>query len=154
MYKIRFVWVGKTQDPLLRNGMRDYLSRLSRFVPAEILELKTSTSTTAVDAVKTKETRLIQQHLNKADHNILLDEGGVQYTSQTFAASLESLKLIQTKRVNFVIGCAHGFDHAVIPNATLLSLSPMTFPHQLTRLILLEQVYRAFTIMNNHRYHH
>ena len=138
----------------MRNGIKDYLGRLSRFVPVEILELKASTPTAAVDAVKTKETRLIQQNLNKSDHNILLDESGVQYTSQTFAASLESLKLIQTKRVNFVIGGAHGFDHTVMPDATLLSLSPMTFPHQLTRLILLEQVYRAFTIMNNHRYHH
>ena len=137
----------------MRNGIKDYLSRLSRFVRVEILELKASTPPAAVDAVKTKETRLIQQNLNKSDHNILLDESGVQYTSQTFAASLESLKLIQTKRVNFVIGGAHGFDHTVMPDATLLSLSPMTFPHQLTRLIILEQVYRAFTIMNNHRYH-
>ena len=149
--------VGKTDTGWVREGLEIYSSRLSRYVPfnvKEIPELKNASSLTRAQ-VKEKEGELILKSLDTKDTVILLDELGKEYTSVEFSREIERLLGGGGKKLVFVIGGAFGFSDAVYARCDgKLSLSKMTFPHQMVRTIFAEQLYRAFTIIKGEPYHH
>ena len=156
MYKIRFIWVGKLQDKYLQTGLDLYLKKLNPYVKIEVLEVKSGIySSGTVKEWKAKDTERVLKKLDADEAYVFLDESGKQNTSTELAHLLEQQKRIQFSRINFLIGGPYGWDKSQFPpHSYTLSLSLMTFNHQMVRLILLEQVYRAFTIMNGEPYHH
>ena len=154
--RIRLLTVGKTDIPWVREGLEMYLSRLEHYASfslEEIPELKNVSSMTQ-EQIKHKEGELILKTVRPRDRVILLDEHGKEYRSLEFAAQLSSW--MQAGRdLLFVIGGAYGFSPQVYSRADgKLSISPMTFSHQLVRTIFAEQLYRAFTILRGEPYHH
>lgn len=153
--KIKLIWIGKTKDDFVQNGADEYVKRLSRFAQLEIIcipDLKNAKKLNPSE-IKQKEGHLI---LQKTSSNpiILLDEKGKQFTSVEFASYLQKFQSNSIKEIQFIIGGAYGFSKEVYQRATAkLSISKMTFSHQLIRPIFLEQLYRAYTIINNHPYH-
>lgn len=155
--KIRLILVGKTVGAPLREAVAAYVDRLvhyASFSVEEIPELKQAASLSR-DQVKVREEALIAARLNPADHVVLLDERGNRYTSLQWAQHLERHLSHSPRDLVFVIGGAYGFSPGMYARADeRLSLSEMTFSHQLVRLIFVEQLYRAFTIIRGEPYHH
>lgn len=150
--KIACWFTGKTQEGFVREGLQLYQKRLQRFGPVDIVELRDVGS--GPDAPATEATQVLRQ-LQPSDVLILLDERGDLLTSREFAAYLDKLQMQGGSRLVFLAGGAYGFDPALRARANgTLSLSPMTFNHQLVRLVFLEQLYRAATIQHGHPYHH
>jgi 23S rRNA (pseudouridine1915-N3)-methyltransferase len=154
--KISLIQIGKTQDKSLIAFIKDYEKRLSRFIEFETITLKEAKlhKNAPKDEYKKKEASEIIQHLKNIPCTILLDETGKEYDSISFANQTNKL-LEQNGHIGFLIGGAYGF-HQSIYNLGLqkIALSKMTFTHQWSRLILVEQLYRAFTIKMNIPYHH
>ena len=144
-------------ESYLREGMAVYESRLKHYAPfsvEEIPELKQVSAFTQ-DQIKEKEGGLILQRLKDSDFVILLDERGRTFSSLEWAANLQDRMAHGSGDIVFVIGGSYGFSKAVYDRCNdKLSLSRMTFSHQLVRLIFLEQLYRAFTIIRGEPYHH
>lgn len=155
--KITLLTVGKTDKDWVRQGMDIYISRLKHYIPfsvVEIPELKNVSSLTK-DQIKTREGELILKNVRPADDMILMDERGKQYTSVELAKVIQDKISYAGKDMVFVIGGAYGFSEAVYRRAdSKISLSKMTFSHQMVRAIFVEQIYRAFTIMRGEPYHH
>lgn len=149
--------IGKTTENYLQTGIEQYQKRLQhycKFTIESIPNLKNRQKLTT-DQIKTKEGAVILSKVQTSDFLILLDERGKVYTSVKFSGYLEQLMSRGYKRVIFLIGGAYGFSDAVYQRAnSQLSLSAMTFSHQMVRLFFAEQLYRAFTILNNEPYHH
>lgn len=149
--------VGKTDIPWVREGLEMYVSRLGHYVPfslKEIPELK-GVSAFSRDQIRKKEGELILAQLRPADEVILLDERGREYRSVEFADWLGRRMAGSGRDLVFVVGGAYGFSDAVYARAAgKLSLSKMTWSHQLVRTIFAEQLYRAFTILRGEPYHH
>ncbi len=157
MMKISLLTVGKTDISWVREGLETYSARLSRYVPfsiREIPELK-NTSALSKEQIKEKEGELILKNIRTSDTVILLDERGKEYRSIEFAKEIEKLLSGGGKDIVFVIGGAYGFSEAVYSRSNgLVSLSRMTFSHQMVRTVFTEQLYRAFTIIKGEPYHH
>ena len=155
--KITLLTVGKTDRDWVRQGLDIYVSRLKHYIPfilTEIPELK-NVSALSKDQIKLKEGELILKNIRPADDVILLDEHGKEYSSVQLAKILQDKISYECKDIVFVIGGAYGFSDAVYERAnSKLSLSKMTFSHQMVRTIFAEQLYRAFTIMKGEPYHH
>lgn len=155
--KITLLTVGRTDKDWVRQGLDIYVSRLKHYIPfamVEIPELKNVSSLTK-DQIKTREGELILKNIRPTDDVILLDERGRQYTSVELARLLQDKISYVGKDIVFVIGGAYGFSEAVYSRAdSKMSLSKMTFSHQMVRAIFAEQIYRAFTIMKGEPYHH
>lgn len=155
--KITLLTVGKTDKDWVRQGLDIYVSRLKHYVPfaiTEIPELK-NVSALSKDQIKTKEGELILKNIRNTDDVILLDERGKEYSSMELAKILQDKITYGGKDIVYVIGGAYGFSDAVYARAnSKLSLSRMTFSHQMVRAIFAEQIYRAFTIMKGEPYHH
>lgn len=149
--------VGKTDIQWVKDGLDVYVSRLRHYVPfsvTEIPELKKVSALTEAQ-IKEKEGELILRQVGPADILILLDERGSQYRSVEFARWLEKQLNQSARNLIFVIGGAYGFSSSVYERADgKISLSPMTFSHQMVRTIFAEQLYRAFTILKGEPYHH
>ena len=154
--RICLLTVGKTDAGWVREGLETYSSRLSRYVPFsvnEIPELKNASSLSKAQ-VKEKEGELILSRVTAKDTVILLDEKGKEYSSSEFAKEVEKL-ISSGKNIVFVIGGAFGFSDAVYARCDgKVSLSKMTFTHQMVRAVFTEQLYRAFTIIKGEPYHH
>ena len=154
--KIRLLTVGKTDSGWVREGLETYSSRLGRYVPfsiKEIPELKNASALSRTQ-IKEKEGELILDNVISKDVAILLDEHGKEYTSVEFAREIERLS-IGGRNIVFVNGGAYGFSEAVYARCDgKVSLSRMTFPHQMVRTVFTEQLYRAFTIIKGEPYHH
>ena len=154
--KITLLTVGKTDIGWVREGLETYSSRLVHYVPftvREIPELK-NTSSLSKAQVKEKEGDLILGCLSPSDTVILLDEHGKEFSSVGFAHEIETL-INAGRNTVFVIGGAYGFSDAVYSRCNgKVSLSKMTFSHQMVRAIFTEQLYRAFTIIKGQPYHH
>ena len=154
--RICLLTVGKTDAGWVREGLETYSSRLSRYVPFsvnEIPELKNASSLSKAQ-VKEKEGELILLRVTAKDTVILLDEKGKEYSSSEFAKEVEKL-ISSGNNIVFVIGGAFGFSDAVYARSDgKVSLSRMTFTHQMVRTIFVEQLYRAFTIIKGEPYHH
>lgn len=155
--KIALLTVGKTDVNWVKQGLDIYMSRLKHYIPfsiTEIPELK-NVSSLSKDQIKTKEGELILKNIKPTDDVILLDEHGKQYGSVEFATLLQNKINYEGKDIVFVIGGAYGFSEPVYNRAnSKISLSKMTFSHQMVRVIFAEQIYRAFTIMKGEPYHH
>lgn len=155
--KIRLVTVGKTDIKWVREGIEMYLSRLVHYVKfsiVEIPELKNASSLTQ-NQIKEKEGALVLAQLSASDDVVLLDEHGKEMRSVEFASFLQDKMNRGGKDLAFVIGGAYGFSPDVYARADgKISLSRMTFSHQMVRALFVEQVYRAFTIIKGEPYHH
>lgn len=148
--KFQFVWVGKTRDKNWKALQDEYLKRLSHFVRCEVRETKDA----AGPMRKETEGNRILEVLNQKSFAVLLDERGSQISSRSLAERLTLWELNGTKDVTFIIGGAEGVSAAVAERAgDRLSLSFLTFTHEMARVILLEQLYRAFTILRGFPYH-
>lgn len=155
--KIVLLTVGKTDIDWVKQGLDIYVSRLKHYIQFsinEIPELKNVSALTR-EQIKTREGELIMKSIRPTDDVILLDEKGKEYSSTEFASLLEKKLAYGGKDIVFIIGGAYGFSEAVYQRAnSRISLSRMTFSHQMVRAIFAEQIYRAFTIMKGEPYHH
>lgn len=155
--KITLLAVGKTDNKYLIEGIEKYLNRLKHYINFKlsvIPEIKNTKSLTEAQQ-KTKEAALILKNISNTDILILLDEKGKKYTSLNFAQYLNKQMIGSVQHLVFVIGGPYGFDETVYKRSNgSLSLSEMTFSHQMVRLFFVEQLYRSFTILNSEPYHH
>lgn len=155
--KIMLLTVGKTDVRWVKEGLDLYVSRLSHYIPftlMEIPELKNASSLSK-EQIKDKEGESILKTLKATDEVILLDEKGKEFRSMEFAGMIENRLNRGGRDMVFVVGGAYGFNDAVYRRAdSMLSLSKMTFSHQMVRTIFAEQLYRAFTIIKGEPYHH
>lgn len=155
--KLHLLVVGRTVDKQLDALIRDYVGRIKHYLPFEmevIPELKNAKSLT-FDQQKEREGELILKSLKDGDWVVLLDEGGREFRSIEFARHLEQRQASVARRMVFIVGGPYGFSKAVYAVAQeKLSLSRMTFSHQMVRLFIVEQLYRAMTILKGEPYHH
>ncbi len=152
--KCRVIWLGKTRDQWIRQGIAEYSGRIARYLPLTIDELKDEKDSDAEEGRRREGERLLKQ-LPANALLVVMDERGEQMDSRKFAAFIGKQRDSGTPEIIFAIGGAYGFSEEVRNRASkLLSLSQMTFTHQMVRPFLLEQIYRAFTILNNEPYHH
>jgi len=154
--KITLLTIGKTDEAYLRAGIEKYMKRLAHYTTFEIIEhtLARKWQSLPPAQLKQKEAEVILQQMEKADYCVLLDERGKSFTSVEFSSFIQQRLNQSTKNLLFVVGGAWGFDQAVKASANMkLSLSYMTFSHQMVRLFFIEQLYRAFTIIRNENYH-
>ena len=155
--KITLLTVGRTDVKWVREGLELYSSRLVHYVPFSVVEIPGLKGVAALsqEQIKTREGKLILKSLKPADEVILLDEHGREYRSVEFASMIENRLARGGRDIVFVIGGAYGFSQAIYDRANaLMSLSKMTFSHQMVRTIFVEQLYRAFTIIKGEPYHH
>lgn len=155
--KITLIAVGKTSTPYIADATSDFVKRASRYQPVEtviIPDIKGSRGLTE-EAQKLREGRAILAALQPGDLVTLLDERGRELTSRQFAATIEQAMVSGLKRMVFVVGGPYGFSPEVYARADRqLSLSKMTFTHEMVRLFFAEQIYRAMTILRGEPYHH
>ena len=154
--EIQLLCVGKTDHSFWASAVDDYAKRLKHYVKFSILYLPNAKAKKKINSeeIKNEEARLITQKIKVEDVVYLLDEKGKSYTSTGFSKQIEQHMIISTKRIIFVIGGAYGFsDQLYQKYPKLMCLSEMTFSHQMVRLFFCEQLYRTFTIINNHPYH-
>ena len=157
--KIKFITVGKLKEKYLNDGIKEYSKRISAYADIEIIEvaderIPDKASLAEETLVKVKEGRKILDKVKQDDYMILLDVSGKEMDSVAFSKHIEKCMIDGKSTIVFVIGGSLGHGEEVLSRANMrLSFSPMTFPHQLMRRILIEQVYRAFKIMKNETYH-
>lgn len=155
--QIKLLAIGKTDHPAIHEMIDEYSKRLGHYIrfDLEILpDIKNAKNLTEV-VQKEKEGELILKKLLPSDDLVLLDENGKSYSSVDFSAFLQKKMNAGLKQLVFVIGGPYGFSDAVYQRANgKLSLSKMTFSHQMVRIFFIEQLYRAFTILRNEPYHH
>ena len=148
---IKIICIGKIKEQYLRDAINEYIKRLSKYTKLEIVELPDA----SYDLKKTLEVERdsILKNIKSSDYNILLDIEGKEFTSVDFANNLDKI-LMHSSNINFIIGGSYGVhdDIRKVSNDRI-SFSKLTFPHQLFRVILLEQIYRSFKILNNEEYH-
>ncbi len=155
--KILLLAIGKTDEKYLETGIKKYVDRMVHYVPFEIKllpDLK-NRKNLGFEQQKQAEGELLLAELQPGDGLVLLDENGKQHTSREFSALLKRKISNGPKRLVFVVGGPYGFSQAVYQRAQeSISLSAMTFSHQMVRLIFVEQLYRAFSILRGEPYHH
>ena len=155
--KIVLLSVGKTSNDYVKAEFGSYVKRLSHYIDFESIEIpniKNSKNLSKIE-LKRKEGRTIIRFMLPNDYVILLDENGVNLNSIDFSKKMQKYMLNSYKRIVFVIGGAFGFSNEIYDLSNeKLSLSKMTFSHQMVRLFFIEQLYRSFTIINNEKYHH
>ena len=154
---VRLINIGKTTVPYLKEGELVYEKRLRHYLNFERIDLKeVKTSKNQSNALlKKSEAELLLKMIKPKDIVIILDEKGDQYSSENFSKWLNNKEIRGLKQLVFIIGGAYGFDKSIYDRANeKLSISKMTFSHQMIRLLFLEQLYRAKTILNGEKYHH
>jgi 23S rRNA (pseudouridine1915-N3)-methyltransferase len=155
--RIQFWSIGKPSEKYIEEGVSIFTKRISNYFPVSwkiIPPLRNSASLNENDLRK-KEGEMLMKMLQDADYLVALDENGKSQHSTELALFLQHRANESVRELIFIIGGAYGIDNSILKRANFVwSLSPLTFPHQLVRLILSEQVYRACTIMRNERYHH
>ena len=155
--KISFWSVGKANEPYIKQGVEEFTKRITRYFKTDwnIIPVPKNTATLSEMDLKKKEGEILLDWLHKDDFLVVLDERGKQMSSERLANFLQARANESTKQLVFLIGGAYGIDEAVLKRANYTwSLSQLVFPHQLVRLILAEQIYRACTILRNEKYHH
>lgn len=156
---VRILCVGKIKEKFYRDAILEYSKRLSKYCSLEIVEVndeKTSENSTEneINIIKDKEGERILKHIKDRDYAIALAIQGKQQDSVAFSKYIENLGITGNSSICFIIGGSLGLSDAVMKRCNdSISFSKMTFPHQLMRVILLEQIYRAMRIMNNEPYH-
>jgi len=155
--KIQLWSIGKEHDPYIRDGMAVFQKRLQHYVDFEVKLIPTvkQAASLSIPELKKQEAKIILDMLQPTDFLLALDEKGKMMTTVQFADFLQQRNNAGTRQLIILIGGAFGIDDAVLQKAQLkMSLSPLTFPHQLVRLIFTEQLYRAYTVLNREKYHH
>ncbi|MGV3685470.1 MAG: 23S rRNA (pseudouridine(1915)-N(3))-methyltransferase RlmH [Daejeonella sp.] len=155
--KITLLTIGKTEDKYLTEGIGIYLKRLKHYINFSILEIPDlkNTKSLSTEQQKSKEAELIFKNINSTDHVILLDEKGQELTSKQYSAFLNKKMIGGQQHLVFIVGGPYGFSKDVYERSNeKISLSRMTFSHQMIRLFFTEQLYRAFTILKGEPYHH
>ena len=156
--KLAIIWVGKTSTDYINKAIDTYVQRIGHYMPIEIIEVPDVKNAKNMDTVqlRQKEGELIIKHLRADDYVVFLDDKGKQMSSTEFADWIDKTNMNSSvKRMVFVIGGAYGFSVEAYKQAkSFLSISKMTFSHQIIRPILVEQLYRAMTILRGEPYHH
>lgn len=155
--KITLLVVGKTEDKYLIEGIEKYLNRLKHYIGFNLLVIPEVKNTKNLSEAqqKSKEAELIHKQISNPDTVILMDEKGKKYTSVAFSKYLNNQMIGSVQHLVFVIGGPYGFDESIYKRANgSMSLSDMTFSHQMVRLFFVEQLYRAFSILKGEPYHH
>lgn len=155
--KIQFWSIGKNHEPYVKTGVEDFTKRISNYYPVQwnIIPTPKNAGMLSEMDLKKKEGETLLHWLGKDDYLVALEERGKQLRSEGLAEFLQKRSNESIKNLVFLIGGAYGLDEAVLKRANYKwSLSELVFPHQLVRLILAEQVYRACTILRNEKYHH
>jgi 23S rRNA (pseudouridine1915-N3)-methyltransferase len=155
--KIQFWAIGKNHEPYVKEGVNEFTNRINKYFKAEwsIIPVPKNAGMLSELDLKKKEGETILEWLSKDDYLIALDEHGKQFSSEKLAAFIQARANESAKKLVFLIGGAFGLDDAVLKRANFKwSLSELTFPHQLVRLLLAEQLYRACSIIKNEKYHH
>ena len=155
--KIVLIVIGKTNEQYLIEGISQYHKRLQHYTQFEVLEIsnvKNAKNLSNSELIK-MEGQLVLKQLKSSDHLVLLDDKGKSFTSPKFAEKMQSWMFSGKKRLVFLIGGAYGFSEDIYARGKeKLSLSRMTFSHQMVRLFFVEQIYRGYSILNNEPYHH
>ena len=152
--KFRVLWLGKTREPWIKTGVAEYATRIGRYLPLVLDELKDEKDATQEEGRRREGERMLKL-VPPQTVLVVLDERGEQLNSRQFAEFIGKQRDSGIPEVAFAIGGAYGFSDDVRKRAgKVLSLSAMTFTHQMVRPFLLEQIYRAMTILNNEPYHH
>ena len=147
---IKIICIGKIKDSNLKSLIDDYYKRITKYTSIQIIELKDENEN--YDEMK-KESKEIENYLDSKSYNIALDRLGKNIDSINFSKLIDKT-FISYPNINFIIGGSLGIDKSILDKCNIvLSFSSLTFPHQLFRLMLLEQIYRSFKILNNERYH-
>ncbi len=151
---IKLIVVSKTDIPYVQAGMDEYTSRLKHYCDFELVVVPAVKGKATPEELKEREGEQILRHTAKADVTVLLDEHGREMTSVGFSEYLQQQMNAGVRTLAFVVGGAYGFSQAVYAAASYkISLSQMTFNHQMVRLFFLEQLYRAHTILRHEKYH-
>jgi len=155
--KITLILNGRTEEAFLKEAFAYYEQRLKHYVPFQCIEIPSPKALKSLteEQVKDKEYELLQKHIQAGDILVLLDERGKEYRSVEFAKYLQVKMNQSTKNLVFICGGPYGFSEALLKRPhEKISLSRMTFSHQMVRVFFAEQLYRAFTILRNEPYHH
>ena len=155
MLSVNLICVGKVKEKYIIMGIDEFTKRLQSVTKFSLIELKEDGNDSNRDESIKKESILIKNCLEKSKgYNILLDVKGKEYSSEDISREIEKLTVNGVSTINFIIGGSYGVSDEIKASANIrLSFSKMTFPHQLMRLIFIEQLYRWFTITNNIKYH-
>ena len=149
---IKIITVGSIKEKYLKDAIEEYTKRLSKYTNIEIVEVKDEGLVEPTKAMSLEEEKILK-HINDKDYLITLEIEGKEFTSEEFAEKLDKIQL-ESSNITFIIGGSYGLSQNIKDKSRLhLSFSKMTFPHQLFRVLLLEQIYRAFKINNNESYH-
>lgn len=149
---IKIICVGKQKENYLKEAQQEYEKRLSKYTKIQVIELKDFKDSDIKQALK-KEKEEIKKHLKETDNIIILDIKGKQQTSEELAKTIEK-ELTKNSNLTFIIGSSNGLDEEIKKiSPKKISFSVLTFPHGLFRILLLEQIYRSFKILNNEKYH-
>ena len=155
--KVVLISIGKTNEKYLNEGISTYIKRLKHYIPFEMIDipnLKKTSNFSKSELIK-KEGDLILKNIQNTDYLVLLDVKGKEYNSLNFSQKIQRWMLTGKKKIIFAVGGAYGFSKDVYDRSDeQLSLSKMTFSHQMIRLFFLEQLYRGYSILNNEPYHH
>ncbi len=152
--KIEFIFIGKTTESYLNEGVSTYMKRLINYLPAEILTLPASSSKVREKIIEDESKNIISK-IQPRDFLVLLDERGKELSSRELAVFIEKQMLAGTNRILLITGGAYGVSEELKKKVHFtLSASKFTFTHQMIRLLITEQIYRAMTILRNESYHH
>ena len=152
--RLKVLWVGKTQQDWVREGIEEYSSRIRRYMPLDVLEAREEKGA-AEETMRERECDRLTKLVPKNARLVLLDEKGTVMSSPEFADFLGRSRDAAVPELVFAVGGAYGFSQEFRSRAdTMIALSRMTFTHQMVRVFLLEQLYRGFTILNREPYHH
>lgn len=155
--KLLLLSFGKPHETYVKEGIEDFTRRIGRYYPVSwtIIPPPKNAASLTPEAYKKKEAEALQGKWDKDDYLVCLDEHGKMIGSEELSRFLAGRANESIKRVVFLVGGSYGIDASILKQAKFVwSLSPLVFPHQLARLILSEQLYRACTILNNEKYHH
>ena len=156
---IKIICLGKLKERYLIEGINEYTKRISKYANIEIIELPDepiplSPSEKEIQFIKQKEAEKISKYIKPTDFVCCLDLTGNQISSEQFAEKIQDITLKGFSTINFIIGGTVGLEKGLVTNSNfVLSFSKLTFPHQLIRLFLTEQIFRAFKIIHNEKYH-
>ncbi len=155
--KITVLCISKTSDSYILEGMREFQNRIKHFIKLDWIELPEVKNRKNLnrDQLLALEEELFLKHLSNTDSIFLLDENGKEFSSRQFSSFISKKMIASTSNLVFLIGGPYGFSEGMYVKAEgKISLSKMTFTHQMVRLFFLEQIYRAFSILKNLPYHH
>lgn len=149
---IKIITVGSLKEKYLKDAIEEYIKRIKKYTKIEIIEVKDEGLVEEVKAINI-EAEKIKKNIGERDYIITLEIEGKEYTSEEFSKKIDEIQ-IENSNITFIIGGSYGLSNEIKSLARMhLSFSKMTFPHQLFRIMLLEQIYRAYKIINNEKYH-